>query len=70
MAGIPQYAAHVPRSDLVRVLCKKRCNKTTLHRLNRGAQDVQNPTERFAGCTATCLKCSGTAVDNYNFTSY
>lgn len=70
MAGKPKYAAGVPEADLVRVLCKKSCGKTVLHRLNRDAQDIQNPDERFAGCTATCLKCGGTAVDNYNFTSY
>lgn len=63
----PKYAAYVPDSELVKVLCKKRCNKSTLHRLNPNAQTIQNANEPFAGYTATCLKCGGIATDNYNW---
>jgi hypothetical protein len=62
----PKYAEGVG-GKLIRVFCKGACRKTTVHRLDRNAQEVTNPNERYAGCLAHCLVCGKVASDNYNW---
>jgi hypothetical protein len=71
MPGVPKYAAHVPPSELVKILCRSgRCPKgqSTYARLQRAPYDAPDPNEKFAGHQAVCLRCGYVASDNYNWT--
>lgn len=74
MSNLPPYArAKLPKyaqgasGELIKALCKGACGRVTIHELQRDAQPVQNADERFAGCTAKCLRCGKIALDNYNW---
>lgn len=73
MSKVPEYAAHVPRHELVKLLCKKQCGRSTLAQLRPADPPMSSPhrgTERFAGYEAVCLRCGGIAIDNYNWTAF
>jgi hypothetical protein len=66
MAGLPNYTRNVP-GELIRAFCKGTCRQSTIHRLERNAQPVADPNEKYAGCVAHCLRCHKVARDNYNW---
>ena len=66
MAKLPGYAIGAG-GELIKAVCKGACRKTRIHRLERDAQPISNPSEKFAGCIAVCLACGQRATDNYNW---
>ncbi len=68
LGNLPQYAQSTPNKHLVKILCRGLCNKTRWAKLNRpypGKTSLNNA--RAGEFTATCLKCSYEARDNYNW---
>lgn len=66
MAGLPQYAAGVPRHMLVKCLCKGSCGKMVYAKVSKYPW-------REAGAAgdpelwATCLRCGNESSDEYNW---
>jgi hypothetical protein len=71
MAGIPKYAAGVPRHELVKILCRGgSCPKgqSTYARLAlREGGPIPGDSGRYAGYVAHCLRCGYRATDTYNW---
>jgi len=69
--NLPQYAAHVPHSRLVRLFCKQQCNRMVYAELKREHNPVtagnNGGDDRYLGYIAYCLLCGGRALDSYNW---
>lgn len=67
---LPDYARGT-QGPLVLAICRGRCRRKRVHRLERPAEPPAGPStaEYYAGCTAYCLKCGSLATDHYNWHS-
>lgn len=67
---VPKYAAHVPRAELVSVLCHCTRMPTLARLIHVGPRDGVKPDEQFAQYEAECLKCGHRVQNNYNWTRF
>lgn len=66
--AIPQYAQHIPRSQLVKVFCRMGCRgKTRYAKVSKPHWDNQGP-NLDSDVYATCLVCHCNTRDSYNWT--
>lgn len=64
--AIPKYAEGVPRDQMVKFLCKRKCNNSRYGRVSRTPWEDTGAV-RDPSLYVTCLKCGGTQEDCYNW---
>ncbi|MCB9729576.1 MAG: hypothetical protein H6744_08310 [Deltaproteobacteria bacterium] len=63
---IPKYAQHVPRSSLVRIVCRGACQVVRYAEVSKTPWSSAGPNMDME-LSARCLVCGYTADDNYNW---
>ena len=64
--ALPEYARHVPREKLVRILCRGTCGASRYAEVSKIPWSKEGmPID--PGLFAKCLRCGYRARDNYNW---